>query len=149
MRLLPLLTTFRGRISRKPWWIGLIVFAVLNIGGGLILNPEYFTAEDIPPANVPDTIWQLMLLFPLTAITVKRCNDRDWPSWVAPASTAANALNLVAPYAGFEIGFGARGAGGVVFWIIAVIVLAVVIDNGFVRGADGPNRHGPDPLALA
>jgi uncharacterized membrane protein YhaH (DUF805 family) len=27
-----------------------------------------------------------------------------------------------------------------------VIGLAAIIDNGFLRGTDGPNRYGPDPL---
>lgn len=147
MRLLPLLTTFHGRIGRKSWWIGLIVYAVLNLTGGFILNPEYFTAEEIPPANMPDSIWQLALLVPLAAITVKRGNDRNWPAWLAPTFIAANAFNLAAPYAGFEIGAGAPGAGGVAFVILAIFVVVVFIDNGFVRGTDGPNRHGPDPLA--
>jgi uncharacterized membrane protein YhaH (DUF805 family) len=146
-RLWPLLTAFRGRISRKQWWIGLLIYAVLNIGGGMVLNPEYFFSEDIPPANVPDTIWQLFLLVPLTAITVKRGNDRNWPSWLAPAFAAANAFNLVAPYLGFEIAASATGVDRVLFWILATFVLILFVDNGFVRGTDGPNRHGPDPLA--
>jgi uncharacterized membrane protein YhaH (DUF805 family) len=89
----------------------------------------------------------LLLVVPLTAITAKRGNDRDWPSWLVPTFAAANVFNLVAPYLGFEIGFGAPGANGILFWVLAIFVLIVFIDNGFVRGTDGPNRHGPDPLA--
>jgi uncharacterized membrane protein YhaH (DUF805 family) len=148
VNLINLLTSFSGRIGRKSWWIGLAIYAVLNIGGGFILNPEYFTAEEIPPANVPDTIWQLFLLVPLTAITVKRGNDRNWPAWIAPTFAAANAFNLLAPFLGMEIGLGAPGVSGVTFWILAIFVLIVFVDSGFVRGSDGPNKHGPDPLAL-
>ncbi len=147
MRLWHLLTTFKGRIGRKAWWTGLIVYAILNIGGGLILNPEYFTAEVLPPANMPDTIWQAILLIPLAAITAKRGNDRDWPAWIAPTFVAANAFNLAAPHLGLEIGAGVPGAGGIVFAILAIFVLTVFVDNGFVRGTQGPNRHGDDPLA--
>lgn len=145
-RLWPLLTSFRGRISRKQWWIGLLIYAVLNIGGGMVLNPEYFFAEDIPPANVPDTLWQLFLLVPLTAITAKRGNDRNWPSWLAPAFVAANVFNLVAPYLGFQIGYGASGIDRVLFFVLAIFLLILFVDNGFMRGTDGPNRHGADPL---
>jgi hypothetical protein len=28
-----------------------------------------------------------------------------------------------------------------------VALVAVIIDNGFICGTDGPNRYGPDPLA--
>jgi uncharacterized membrane protein YhaH (DUF805 family) len=33
--------------------------------------------------------------------------------------------------------------------LLALFVYFVfaLIDNGFVRGTDGPNRYGPDPLA--
>jgi uncharacterized membrane protein YhaH (DUF805 family) len=147
VNLLYLLTSFSGRISRKSWWIGLVIYAVANLAGGFVLNPEYFTADEIPPANWPDTIWQLACLIPLTAITLKRGNDRNWPRWLAPAFTAANVFNLLAPFSGLQIGAGTPGAGGVAFWMLAIFVLIVFIDNGFVRGSDGPNPHGPDPLA--
>ena len=147
MNLLFLLTSFRGRISRKSWWIGLVIYAAANLAGGFVLNPEYFTADELPPANWPDTIWQLACLIPLTAITVKRGNDRNWPSWIAPAFAAANVFNLLAPFLGMQIGAGSPGADGVAFWLLAIFALTVFIDNGFVRGSDAPNRHGPDPLA--
>jgi uncharacterized membrane protein YhaH (DUF805 family) len=145
--LLSLLTSFHGRISRKAWWIGIVIFTVANLAGGFVLNPEYFTADELPPANWPDTIWQLACLVPLTALTVKRGNDRNWPSWIAPAFAAANVFNLLAPFLGLQIGAGSPGADGVAFWMLAIFGLIVLVDNGFVRGTDGPNRHGPDPLA--
>ena len=145
MHLLFLLTSFKGRISRKSWWIGLAIYGLANLAGGFVLNPEYFTADEIPPANWPDTIWQLACLVPLTAITVKRGNDRNWPWWIGPAFAAANVFYLLAPFSG--LGSGAPGASGVAFWILAIFGLIVFIDNGFARGTNGPNRHGPDPLA--
>jgi uncharacterized membrane protein YhaH (DUF805 family) len=36
----------------------------------------------------------------------------------------------------------------VLFWICAAYLLFAFVDNGFVRGTDGPNRYGADPLAL-
>ena len=35
----------------------------------------------------------------------------------------------------------------VLFWAFAAYFVFAFIDNGFVRGTDGPNRYGPDPLA--
>ena len=32
------------------------------------------------------------------------------------------------------------------FWAFAAYFVFAFIDNGFVRGTDGPNRYGPDPL---
>jgi uncharacterized membrane protein YhaH (DUF805 family) len=149
VHLLFLLATFRGRISRKQWWIGLVMYALANLAGGFVLNPEYFTADEIPPANWPDTIWQLACLVPLTAITVKRGNDRNWPWWIGPTFAAANVFYLLAPFSGLEFGSGAPGASGVAFWILAIFALIIFIDNGFARGTPGPNRFGPDPLEAA
>ncbi len=148
MHLLFLLTSFKGRISRKSWWIGLAIYGLANLAGGFVLNPEYFTADEIPPANWPDTIWQLACLVPLTAITVKRGNDRNWPWWIGPAFAAANVFYLLAPFSrGWRLdpALQAQAASRSGYWRSSGSI--VFIDNGFARGTNGPNRHGPDPLA--
>src|SRR5262245_43255027 len=80
--LLSLLTSFRGRISRKQWWLGFAIIAAGNLLGGLLLNPDFFLAQEPAAPSWPDTIWQSALLIPMTAITVKRFNDADRPSWL-------------------------------------------------------------------
>ena len=64
MRLLPLLLSFRGRIGRKSWWIGFVIWLAGNLSGTLLFNPEFFTAEELPPPNLADTVWQLAWLAP-------------------------------------------------------------------------------------
>ncbi|MCZ7595775.1 MAG: DUF805 domain-containing protein [Hyphomicrobium sp.] len=80
--LINLLTSLRGRINRAKWWLGLAIIGITNVLGGLLLNPDFFTAEELPPPSGPDTIWQIALLLPMTAITVKRFNDTDRPAWL-------------------------------------------------------------------
>ena len=36
----------------------------------------------------------------------------------------------------------------VLFWAFAAYLVFAFIDNGFIRGTDGPNRYGADPLAV-
>lgn len=50
-----------------------------------------------------------------------------------------------------QLGIGpqAPGIGKAMFWSLATFQLAMLIDNGFLRGTDGPSRHGPDPLATS
>lgn len=146
MRLVSLLTTFHGRITRKQWWLGFIIYFVGNLSGAFLLNPEYFTAEELPPPSWPDTLWQLAWLVPLSAITLKRFNDRDWPSWFIVPFVAVYVFFLLAPHFGLPIDPETTGTSRALFWIVAIFMLVVAIDNGFFRGTIGANRHGPDPL---
>lgn len=146
--ILELLTTFHGRIGRQQWWVGFVITLVASIAGMLLLNPDRFTAEGRSPAlSWPDTLWQLALLLPGTAITVKRFNDRNWPWWLGYALAAFSAVVYLAPHFGFDIDPEAGRAGSGLFWIFFALLLATFVDNGFLRGTPGPNRYGPDPLA--
>jgi uncharacterized membrane protein YhaH (DUF805 family) len=142
-----LLTTFKGRINRARWWIGFIITGFGGVIGTMIFNPEMLTGEGVVAPNWPDTLWQIAWLVPLTAVVVKRCNDRDWPSWVPWLIPALCALVYLAPHAGFNIDPDAGLPGAVTFWVVFAALVALIIDNGFLRGTRGPNRYGPDPLA--
>lgn len=146
MSLWRLFTTFHGRIPRAAWWLGFALFIVANLGGGYLINPDYFLTDDLPTPIWSDTLWQLVLIVPLTAVTVKRCNDRDWPHWLGYAFALAYAVYLLALQLGASM---TDPAAKTLFWSVALFELVLVVDNGFMRGTDGPNRHGADPLAPA
>src|SRR5262245_5792116 len=95
---LRLLTSFRGRIGRAQWWLGLIVVGVANVLGGMLLNPDFFFAEELPPPSWPDTIWQIVTLYPLTAITVKRFNDTDRPALLGYLFAPCGAALYLGPH---------------------------------------------------
>jgi uncharacterized membrane protein YhaH (DUF805 family) len=145
--LIDLLTSFHSRISRKQWWIGFVIVFFGNLLGGLWLNPEFFTSEELPPPSWPDTIWQLAWLVPATAITVKCFNDRDWPSWFGYVFAAIGVLFYLAPHFRLAIYSAAIAIRIIVVSISAAFLLFAFVDNGFIRGMAGPNRYGPDPLA--
>lgn len=130
-----LLTSFRGRIGRKSWWTGYLAVVIASLLGTALPSPSW-----------PDTIWRLIMLAPLTAITVKRFNDGDAPWWLGYVTTPLTAVASVTPHFGLQIDPVTPGAGRIIFWLLCVILLVVFIDNGFFRGTDGPNRYGLDPL---
>ena len=144
--LVTLLSTFHGRITRLPWWIGVILIVCANLIGGALLNPEFYTAEESPPPNWPDTLWQIALLVPATAISVKRFHDINWPTWVGWLFGAVSLLFYLPPHFDMPITPQAPAPGAAIFWLVVLIQLFVFIVNGFFRGTDGPNRYGPDPL---
>ncbi len=83
----------------------------------------------------------------MTAITVKRFNDRDWPNWFGYALGVLGLALILAEQAGFLVDPDAASAADwVIFFVAAVILCAAFIDNGFLRGTPGPNRYGPNPL---
>jgi uncharacterized membrane protein YhaH (DUF805 family) len=93
------------------------LFGVLALLGLAVIGQALLGIARVRPRTA-DLVVNLLLLWPALAVSVKRWHDRDKSGWWV-------LLNLVP----------------VVGWLWALI------DNGFLRGTDGPNRFGPDPLA--
>ena len=105
----------RGRIGRAAFWrwgVG------LPLGAGLLLHVLLGIAR-VPRADAEVAV-NLLLLWPVVAVSAKRWHDRDKSAWWV--------LVVLVPVVG---------------WIWALI------DNGFLRGTVGPNRYGADPLRTA
>ena len=49
---------------------------------GCCSTPSSSPPRNRPRLRWPDTVWQIALLYPLTAITVKRFKDADRPAWL-------------------------------------------------------------------
>lgn len=114
MSIINLLFSFKGRISRKPFWLFLLA------GNALTALPVIFyfgTNTEAGESFV--NIVAIILLWPMLAVQTKRWHDRNKSAWWL-------LINLI-PIIGF-------------FWFL--------IENGFLKGTNGPNRFGPDPLTL-
>ncbi|MGD9670990.1 MAG: DUF805 domain-containing protein [Hyphomicrobiaceae bacterium] len=141
---------FDGRISRRQWWLAMLPLLVASLVVSFLANPMSWYSELIAQRgpNLGETLFNLALLIPETAVTVKRFNDRDRPQWLPYGYAAVFLLYILLDHnrlilAGniptvIELGFVSS---------VAAIMLVIVIDNGFLRGTVGPNRYGPDPLA--
>ena len=102
----------RGRIGRAAFWrwgVG------LPLGVGLLLHALLGIAR-VPLTHAEAAI-DLILLWPVLAVSAKRWHDRDRSAWWV--------LIVLVPVVGL-------------IWTLVV--------NGFLRGTKGPNRHGADPL---
>ncbi len=133
-----LFTSLNGRISRQTFWIAFAILAAAEYGNAWL--PSLVDSERL--RTIPD----LALTFIEFAVCVKRGNDRNLAPWVVALFFGLNAaLDLFILMTGH---FDQDGPIALVinypFMFLAVILL---IELGFRRGTEGPNRFGPDPLA--
>jgi uncharacterized membrane protein YhaH (DUF805 family) len=126
-----LFTSFEGRISRKPFWLSLLALVVaqwiLFIIFGMVLgtsmsgidptaDPAAMNAAAMQ-AMIPMWIVIILFLYPSLAIYAKRWHDRGKSGWWT--------LIALVPF-----------IGGI--WLL--------VECGFLRGTEGPNQYGNDPL---
>ncbi|PQQ27585.1 DUF805 domain-containing protein [Photorhabdus luminescens] len=122
--------SFKGRIGRREFWIGIgvclaLMFVILTIQGVNSLAMHY-------------AVFALVLvMYPATAMMVKRLHDRNkqggWSLLLLLAGL------LVAVDWGGMAPFWQWGIGR---FIPTLIIVMMVLDCGVFRGTDGPNRFG-------
>ena len=149
-----LYTSFEGRINRKPFWIGsLILFAIAIVVSFAILMP--LSAANATMGALAGLVLWLALLYPGVALGVKRLHDRGKSGllmvvFIAPGliSQLCDLLGITGSYqtiAGHSIHMP-----NTLGWILNFVTLGVAIwalvTLGFLKGTNGPNGYGPDPL---
>ena len=159
-------TGFAGRINRAKWWLGTVIMIVVSVILYFILAAVFgVSSAMMDPAQMVSAlrtiaIIQIILLailaYPVTALMMKRLNDRDRPSYFAYIFWAPTVLSVLGGLFGMTMT--TADLGGVAIptqsglgWVLALASLAVgiwaLIELGILKGTDGPNQHGPDPLA--
>lgn len=118
--------SFNGRIPRMTFWLSILILIVIQwilfalFGGMAMMNldpADPAAAEQMMSNMWPIWIISLVFLWPSLAIYAKRWHDRDKSGWWS--------LILFVPLIGF-------------IWFL--------VECGFLRGTEGPNRFGPDPI---
>jgi uncharacterized membrane protein YhaH (DUF805 family) len=144
-----LYTDFDGRISRQPFWIGVLVLAVCSIVASFILLLIF-------PAWLAQLIVNLAVIIPALALMVKRLHDHGDDAMPLAAvfilpSLIASFLRLTGlTYSSVTLGDVTYVAPNFFGWLINLIVLAVAIYAlyylGIKEGQREANAYGPDPL---
>jgi uncharacterized membrane protein YhaH (DUF805 family) len=148
MSIANLFLSLEGRISRQPFWLGMLLLAVINTGLNWIFGVP-FLPDTLPELRlrIIEFVIDAIFLYPNVALTVKRLHDRNQSGMYAWALVAIVVVGMVMSLSGIE-----DDPSRMTFltWVLAafilVIVLAFLIELGFRRGTHGPNRYGPDPL---
>lgn len=126
--------TFSGRASRSEfWWFQLfyllVLFAIGLIAGlaagltGAFSNMQAGPSPLLIGIAVIGGLFALAMFLPQISLQVRRFHDRNISGWWYLGLLV---LNII-PYVGF----------------ISAIALFVIT---VLRGTDGPNKFGPDPL---
>ena len=150
-----LLTTFEGRISRKTFWFGLLLIVILSVVVSFAAFSIIISGGFV--GRLLSLILSLVLLYPMAAITIKRLHDRDKAAmpWVAIFFVPGIIFNILSL---FNIGFTTMeivgnqiqipGTGAYIMMLIMTAVgLWMLIELGMLRGSDGVNKYGANPLA--
>jgi uncharacterized membrane protein YhaH (DUF805 family) len=111
-----LFTSFEGRIPRKSFWIGVVILVAVGIVL-TIIDLLAGTYSARSGIGLLSGIWSLASIYFSLAIYAKRWHDRGKSGWWS--------LIILIPIVG-------------AIWIL--------VELGCMRGTDGPNQYGPDPL---
>lgn len=117
MPLSQLLFSFEGRIPRSTWWLSSIVLSLVNMAVMTTIGPLADEKSLGAVMLIPLLAWLAFVVIAALALQVKRWHDRDKSGW----------------------------------WILIGFVPIIggiwaFIECGCLRGTDGPNQFGSDPL---
>ncbi len=160
-----LLFSFKGRIGRQYWWLtSLAVAVLLGIASSLVevaaktsgsgsIDPESGQFEPSAPYALLVFALASVNLWINFALGVKRLHDRERSGWWLVGQTAILAAAIALVLAAFMQPEEVRGpwlfAAGGVGMVALAMSLWLFVELGFLRGTQGPNRYGPDPLGAA
>ncbi len=148
-----LLTSFEGRINRKPYWLAILVFVVIAFVFYFI--GRMLLGSGAGAQLILQFVFLLVFAYPSTALMIKRLHDRNRPGILAVVIWAPSILTLLGQATGITGSmtdiygtpvFVPNTIGWVVNGLSLIIVIWALVELGFLRGTQGPNQYGPDPL---
>lgn len=140
-----LLFGFHGRIPRKLYWFAAAILTVAGIGVHLAMHGPKLS-DPHAPITGPDLLVRLLFLISATAVTRKRLNDRGHKLWLTLLWLAMNLITLITLYYNPPDPDQITTSQAIFLAVTMVASLWFFIELGCLRGEQGPNSYGPDPL---
>jgi uncharacterized membrane protein YhaH (DUF805 family) len=158
-----LLFSFQGRTQRLYWWLtSLVVGAVAGMISSTVksvaqsfglgfIDPETHAFEPAVLLSVLLSVIGVLNVWINYALTAKRLHDRNRSGWWLLAPTVTLVMAIAFAFVTLSLPEGQREPSntiGIIF-VFATVAIGVwlFLEIGFLRGTQGPNRFGPDPLA--
>ncbi|QOL16374.1 DUF805 domain-containing protein [Dickeya dianthicola] len=130
--------SFRGRIGRRDFWLGMVIVLALMVGLFMLAGTGWLETQKAAFVLV-------VLMWPLAAMLVKRLHDRNKSGWWALLLVVAWMLGN-----GNWSMLPVLGQWGVGRFLPTLITVMLLLDCGAFVGTAGVNRFGPaaEPLRL-
>jgi uncharacterized membrane protein YhaH (DUF805 family) len=129
---------FEGRINRQAFWIAVGILMLFELAAESLSDPLLGDASD--------PVLSLAFTYPEFAIALKRARDRNMSFWWIAVFFAGSIVYDLFTLRNGPIDI-ASTTTQLLLLPVGVLGLALLIELGFRRGTNGPNRFGPDPLA--
>jgi uncharacterized membrane protein YhaH (DUF805 family) len=143
MDLTSLFFSLDGRINRAQFWLGTVILAAVSFAATYLI---VVLAGVSQAAVALSAAVAFALAWPSYAVMAKRFQDRDKPGWLALIGLVpVYAVNLLYTFEVFDALNPSPLAKGIDV-AISLIFLWFLVELGFLKGTQGPNRYGPDPL---
>lgn len=150
-----LFSTTTGRISRKTWWIGVVVLLI----AGVILSAIFGAiglGATATSAGWGSVIVALLLLYPGYCIGIKRRQDRGNNGLDLKILYGLTVLSTLIQALGIGITTTDIGNGVLIptpaGWLMTLLVILgifgiyMLVQLGFLKGTQGSNAYGADPV---
>lgn len=149
-----LFTSFDGRIGRREYWLGLLLLIIASF---VLIGVLGLTLGFFLPIAVVSFVGSLIIFYPAIALSMKRLHDRDkaakpWayiffgPGMVMQLMRIFGIGFITVEFGGEMVVMPANGLVGLMSIAAGLISLWAIIELGFLKGTNGENKFGPDPL---
>ncbi len=143
MNLVDLFLSTDGRINRLRFWIGTLILVAISTTA-IMLNLAIIGVSQT--AVMLSVLVAFALAYPSYALMAKRFQDRDRPGMLALLGIVpVFIVNLLYTFRILDP-IEPTALSRFLDVILVVIGLWLLVELGCLKGTQGPNRYGPDPL---
>ena len=143
MNLSSLLRSLDGRIGRAQFWLGTLILAAISVAATVAIVALVGVSQ---AAVAFGAAVAFALAYPSYAVMAKRFQDRGRPGVLALVGLVpAYAVNMLYTFDILDLAAPSPLARALDA-IVAVIFLWFMVELGLLKGTQGPNAYGRDPL---
>lgn len=150
-----LFTSFNGRIGRQQFWLGILVLIIVSF---VLIAVLGFTIGLFLPISLVSLIGTIIIFYPSLALSMKRLHDRNkganpWayvffgPGLVVHLMQITGIGFTTSVIFGEEVVMHSNGLVTMLTLVGSAIGLWALVEFGILKGTNGDNKFGSDPLA--